>query len=89
MTKAAPVIHRFAATEHVEVTGRGTMWAGYSPFKWRRDLGVLAWAGLWMIDHPDADPNKIYRVVAVESHCLMVIRQGARIGLVFEEVMEK
>lgn len=80
-------VRSFRAADCFSVKGRGTVWTGLSPFKFVRDSGWQeAFAGLWKIDHPLADPNKVYEVIAVESHCVPVIREGAPIGILVREV---
>lgn len=74
----------FKATGSYEITGRGTVYVGESPFEFMRDKSLEAFSGSWLIDHPDTK-GKTFRVVGVESHCLLKISEGAPIGLMVQE----
>lgn len=74
----------FKATVSYCINGRGVVYAGPSPFEFQRDKSLEAFAGEWQIDHPDTT-GRVFRVVGVESHCLLTIRKGEPIGLMVEE----
>lgn len=71
----------FVATEFFELKGRGRVWIGPSPIQFARDTGYVSLLGEWIIEHPEAEPGRIYNATAVESHCVHTIRKGAPIGL--------
>lgn len=76
----------FVAERHFEIKGRGRLWCGPCPFRWNKDDGLAAWEGRWSIEHPDLDPSVPYKVTAVESYALQIIRKGAEVGLLIEPV---
>jgi hypothetical protein len=76
----------FKAEDRYDIKGRGTVWTGPCPFRWDKTDGLLAWDGQWLISHPDADHTKTFKVIAVESFCLQVIRQGSSVGIIVKEI---
>ena len=77
-------MHTFKAHSTYQISGRGVVFCGPSPFEFQRDKSMDEFAGEWQIDHPDTN-GKVFRVIGVESHCLLTIREGALIGLMVEE----
>lgn len=64
----------------------GTIFTGPAPFDfWRDERDDRFYEEQWQINHPDA-VGKLYRVKGVESYAIRLIRRGAPIGLLVEEV---
>lgn len=74
---------KFHADDTYQLAGRGTVYCGLSPMEFDRSDALVAFAGPWEIDHPDA-AGQVFRVVGVESHYLPTIRSGSPIGLFVE-----
>ena len=66
------------------IAGRGVVYTGASPFEFQRNKSLDAFSGEWQIDHPDTT-GRVFRVVGVESQCLLTIREGAPIALMVKE----
>lgn len=65
------------------ITEHGTVYLGFSPFRFQRERALEAFSGEWQIDHPDTI-GKVYRVKAIECHCVLTIRAADPIGLMVD-----
>lgn len=76
---------QFVATHFHDIPGRGRVWVGGCPFDWKQSDGIDVWRGAWTIKHPDAAPDHIVRVIAVESWVSSRISWGTPVGVMFLE----
>ncbi len=70
------------------VTPHGMVFTGPAPFDFdkAKDSADLFYKVPWLISHPDARKDCVYRVLAVESNALQWISRGQTIGLRVEEI---
>ena len=78
-------VRTFHALDQYDSAGRGRVWTGPCPFDWTDKPSLDMWAGLWLVDHPDAPPGE-QQVVAVESFAVPVIRKGMSVGVLMKGV---
>jgi hypothetical protein len=62
------------------------VFAGPCPFRWNKDDGLAAWEGKWRLDDSGIEESRTFRVTAVDSYALQVIREGSTVGVLVEEV---
>lgn len=81
-------MNKFHVDSTYQMAGRGTVYCGPSPIEFERANALAAFAGPWEIDYPGAE-GQVFRVVGVESYCMLTIRAGYPISLQIEKLQEQ
>jgi hypothetical protein len=84
----ADVLPNWFKADGYYLTPNGIVFTGPAPFDFDKvtDSADRFYNVPWLISHPAARKDCLYRVLAVESFALQWITQGQPIGLVVEEV---
>lgn len=77
--------HRFHADGYYD-SPMGPLFTGPAPFDFDKNVPDRFYTAPWVIVHPQACQDCLYRVKAVESFALQWIQKGQSIGLLVEAI---